>query len=222
MKDVLIACKMMEAEVEKALEATGSEAIVLWLDKELHNVPEKLREVLQETMDDAERTHAPDRILLAFGFCGNAVQGLRAGKYQLIMPRIDDCITMLIGSRRRKAELESGVGTMFLTQNWVGSDNDLVSVRNHLFEEYDEDEAEELFDMMYGHYGRIGVLDTKCYPLEPMLVKSQAMAEAMGFEHKIFDASNSYLVRLLTGPWGEEEFIVKEPGETIFGRDLRI
>ena len=222
MKDVVIACKMMEAEMEKALEATGSEAIVLWLDKELHNVPERLRDVLQETMDDAERTHHPDRILLAFGFCGNAVQGLRAGEYQLIIPRTDDCITMLLGSRQRKAALEAGVGTMFLTQNWIGSDNDLLSVRNRMFEEYDEDEAQEIFDMMYGHYSRIALLDTGCYPIEPMLEKSRAMAEALGFEHKVFDASNSYLCRLLTGPWGEADFIVKEPGETVLGRDLRI
>ena len=162
MKEVVIACKMMEAEMEKALEATGSQAIVLWLDKELHNVPERLRDVLQETMDDAERTHHPDRVLLAFGFCGNAAQGLRAGAYQLILPRTDDCITMLLGSRQRKAALEAGVGTMFLTQNWIGSDNDLLSVRNRMFEEYDEDEAQEIFDMMYGHYSRIALLDTKC------------------------------------------------------------
>ena len=96
MKEVFIVCKMMEAEARAALKSTGSTAEVIWMEKGLHSRPEKLREELQKTMDRAERDLAPERILLGYGFCGNAMAGLRAGNYELILPRIDDCITLFI------------------------------------------------------------------------------------------------------------------------------
>ena len=54
MKDVLIACKMMEMETRAALEQTGAAPEVIWMDKGLHNRPEDLREALQEALKTAE------------------------------------------------------------------------------------------------------------------------------------------------------------------------
>ena len=161
MKEVFIICKMMEAEARAALASTGSAAEVIWMEKGLHARPDHLREAMQETIDRAEREFAPDRILLGYGFCGNALAGLRAHECELVLPRIDDCITLFIGSRERKAELEGGVGTMFQTSDWSDTDESVLSQKSRLYEDYDEDEAEELFQMMFGHYGRIGVLDAK-------------------------------------------------------------
>ena len=222
MKKVLIACLMMEAEVKNALEVTGSDAEVIWMEKGLHNKPENLGSVLQETIRQTEKEKAPDVILLGYGFCGNAMAGLRADRCRLVLPRIDDCITLFIGSRERKIQLEGGVGTMFQTSNWADGDKSLLEMKKRLFEDYDEDDAEALWEMMYGHYGRIGVLDTHCYDLEPVLEKSRAEARALGFEHRVYDATTDYLKELLTGPWSEERFIVKDPGEVISLQDLRI
>ncbi len=220
MKEVLIACLMMEAETKNALEVTGSKAEVIWMEKGLHNRPEELRDALQKTIDQAERDLAPDRILLGYGFCGNAVQGLRARSCQLILPRIDDCITMFIGSRERKAALEGGVGIMFQTCNWADGDKNLRELHDKLYEDYDEDDADDLWEMMYGKYKRIGVLDTHCYDLEPVVAEARETAKALNFECMVIDASNDYLRELLSGPWSDERFIVKEPGEIISGPDL--
>lgn len=224
MKEVFIVCKMMEAEARAALAQVGSAAEVIWMEKGLHSRPELLREELQKAMDRAEAETAPGRILLGYGFCGNAMAGLHAGNYELVLPRIDDCITLFIGSRERKAALEGGVGTMFQTSNWAeDKDESLLDQKKRLFEDYDEDEAEYLFEMMFGHYGRIGVLDTHCYDLSPVVESSRAVAEALGFDHQVYDASNGFLVDLLSGgPFDERRFIVKAPGETITLKDLRI
>ena len=223
MKEVFICCLMMEKEARAALESTGSAAEPVWMEKALHVRPEVLRDELQKTLDRVERDFAPDRVLLGYGFCGNALAGLHAGNYELVIPRIDDCITLFIGSRERKAELEGGVGTMFQTSDWTDTDESVLSQKEHLYEDFDEDEAEELFQMMFGHYHRIGVLDTHCYDLEPVVERSRAVAEALGFEHCVFDASNQYLVDLLSGgPFDEKRFIVINPGEPIALRDLWI
>ena len=109
MKEVFICCLMMEKEARAALASAGSEAEVVWMEKALHVRPEKLREELQKTLDRVGREIAPDRVLLGYGFCGNALAGLCAGNFELVLPRIDDCITLFIGSRERKAALEGGV-----------------------------------------------------------------------------------------------------------------
>ena len=223
MKEVFICCLMMEKEARAALASAGSEAEVVWMEKALHVRPEKLREELQKTLDRVGREIAPDRVLLGYGFCGNALAGLCAGNFELVLPRIDDCITLFIGSRERKAALEGGVGTMFQTSDWTDTDESVLDQKNRMYEDFDEDEAEELFQMMFGHYHRIGVLDTHCYDLEPVVESSRAVAEALGFEHCVFDASNQFLVDLLSGgPFDEKRFIVKQPGEMILLRDLQI
>ena len=221
MKEVLIACRMLEAETRAALEQTGASPEVIWMDKGLHNRPEDLRDALQEALKAAEAEYHPDRVLLAFGFCGNAMDGVRAGDFELILPRIDDCIVMLIGSRKRKAELEGGVGTMFQTSDWTETkDKSLLSAKLRMIEKFGEDEGPEIFDMLYGNYHRIAVLDTHCFPLEPVVERTKAEAEALGFEHAVYDASNEYLRRLLTGPWEPGRFHIFPPGHTITSDEL--
>lgn len=222
MKDVFIVCRMMESEALAALRDTGKDPEVIWLEKRLHDRPETLRSALQEAMDKAEGEFAPERVLLGYGFCGNAMAGLRTGSYTLILPRIDDCVTLFIGSRERKAALEGGVGTLFQTSCWSDSDKTLLAQRDALLEQYDEEDALDIFEAMYGHYGRIGVLDTRCYPLEPVLEETRRIAAELGFEHRVYDASNEYLRTLLTGPWDEKRFVVKGPGEIVTLQDLRI
>ena len=200
MKKVLIACLMMELETKNALEVTGSDAEVIWMEKGLHNKPENLCVVLQKTIE----------------------RGLHADTCRLVLPRIDDCITMFIGSRERKARLENGKGIMFQTADWADGDKSIAEIRNSLYERFDEDEADELWEMMYGNYDRIGVLDTHCYDLAPVVAEAERAAEQLGFKCCVFDASNDYLKELLAGPWPEERFIVKEPGEVISLQDLRI
>ena len=213
---------MMEAETKDALAATGSDAEVIWMEKGLHNKPENLCVVLQKTIEQAEKDYAPDVILLGYGLCGNAMRGLHADTCRLVLPRIDDCLTMFIGSRERKARLENGKGIMFQTADWADGDKSIAEIRNSLYERFDEDEADELWEMMYGNYDRIGVLDTHCYDLAPVVEKTKKAAEFLGFDHQVYDATTDFLKELLLPPWPEERFIVKEPGEVISGQDLRV
>jgi len=219
---VIIACRMLEPELRAAMEAEGADFPIVWTEKGLHDTPKKLTEALNERLREVEREYAPKRVLLGFGFCGNALAGVTAGNFELILPRIDDCITMLIGSRELKERYSGGVGTLFLTQSWVDSEESVVSQREKLIEDYGEDVGMQLFNMMYAQYGRIAVLDTRCAELAPILAKTEPMAAELGFEHRVFDASNAYLRELLTGPWSAERFIVKAAGETIGERDLRV
>ncbi|MBC7293206.1 MAG: DUF1638 domain-containing protein, partial [Thermoleophilia bacterium] len=123
---VILACEMIEDEVRLALSSLPSAAQppVIWVESGLHDRPQRLRAVLQERLDSldegaaqglpvsvlsvrpgrgpaAERremvTVGPvEEVLLALGFCGKALQGLRAQHLRLVFPRVDDCISLLL------------------------------------------------------------------------------------------------------------------------------
>ena len=66
------------------------------LDFGLHLTPEKLRDKLQEKIDTA--SVEADTIILGYGLCAMAVVGLKATKCTLVVPRVDDCIAIFLGS----------------------------------------------------------------------------------------------------------------------------
>jgi len=91
----------------------------------LHLRPEKLKEILQQAID--KLTGDADTIIVGYGLCSMAVIGLRAAKSTLVVPRIDDCIAMLLGSQKNyKAQLAINPGTYFLSKGWIESGINLV------------------------------------------------------------------------------------------------
>ena len=82
----------------------GCDYPVLWLESGLHNWPDKLQNRIQELLDQCQ---SYDTVLLAMSFCGNSVAGLETRDFQLVIPRSDDCITLLLGSLTRRQEAKA-------------------------------------------------------------------------------------------------------------------
>ena len=221
MNTFIIACETLKDELNKAVEETGCEYPVLYIESGLHDVPKKLNKVLQETIDKGEEQGA-DRLLFVMGFCGNATQGIKPKTSTLIIPRVDDCITLLLGSQKRRKELQESGGTYFMTKGWVDGERNILSMRQYMMERYGEDAGEEIFNMMFGNYSRIGLLDTGAYDMEPVTEEVKKAAEAIGFRWEIFRASVDYIKETLTGPWPDERYLTVLPGSEVEGKDLWI
>ena len=100
MDTVLISCGTLEDEVRKVLAATPKPPRLIFTAAALHDKPtNQMREVLQQELNAL----GPEvcRVLFGYGLCGTAVQGLVTGNFTLIIPRVDDCIPLLLGSRER-------------------------------------------------------------------------------------------------------------------------
>ena len=97
MNTAVIGCRTIEKELTAAMEQTRLTYPIYWLEAGPHNVPQQLHQALQEQID---RCGDRERVLLAMGFCGNAVCGLRSGPGELVIPRVDDCISLLLGVTR--------------------------------------------------------------------------------------------------------------------------
>jgi hypothetical protein len=92
MRELVIACSMLEDEVQEAMRQTGRELPILWMDRGLHEHPERLREELRSRIDSADDA---DVIMLTFALCGNALAGIGSQRAKLVLPKFDDCIHIL-------------------------------------------------------------------------------------------------------------------------------
>ncbi len=218
-KTVVIACRTIEEELGAAMARTGTADLpVRWLESGLHNTPNKLTDRLQEEIDAADA----DRVLLGLAFCGNSLAGIRAKSCEVIVPRADDCISVLLGSVARRAELNRTLAAFYLTQGWLrGERNVLVEYRKTV-EEYGEETAEELMEMIYGNYRTLCVLDCGIADASAVARETAPMAEALHLQQRTVPATLQWLEDLLTGPWDENRFLRLSPGGQIRSSDLTL
>lgn len=107
MKTVILCCASLEKEVRLAMARKEISYPLHILTDNNHDVPNRLREAIQRELDGIQDA---DRVLMAFGTCGGAMVGLRTGNFQLILPRVDDCLSLLMGSmEQRYAALRGGL-----------------------------------------------------------------------------------------------------------------
>lgn len=203
---------MLRDELEQAVRETGCDYPVTWLDAGLHNYPVKLRRDLQAALD---RVEGYQRVLMAYGFCGNSIADIRAGDFEVIIPKADDCLTILLGSRERRLEMSKGNGTYFLTRSWLHGERNIRVEYQYSVEKYGEEHGREIFGMMFGHYRQLALLDDGCYPIREVEGETQETADLLGLPWRTVPASNQRLRDLLTGPWPEEWFLHLKPGEAL-------
>ena len=105
-REVIVACKALTQEIDYVQDKLGTSIPVIWVDRGLHNVPSKLNEAVQETLDALEDV---DRVLLGYANCGNAIKGVQARDFEIIIPKVDDCISILFNSQKaaRKAKMDA-------------------------------------------------------------------------------------------------------------------
>ncbi|HZK24655.1 MAG TPA: DUF1638 domain-containing protein [Oscillospiraceae bacterium] len=216
MKSIVITCATIRKEIDQAISKTGFTSPVLYLEAGLHNYPKKLHLALQELLN---RVANVDQVLLVMGYCGNAVLDLEARDYRLLIPRADDCLTMLLGSQKRRLEVQNEKQTYFFSPGWLDHfedlEKDMVQGRARMEQRYGKEKARKLFREMFKHYRRAGLIDTGTFELDELLVKAQQRAAEMELDCEVIPGTMSYLEKFLAGPWEKKDFIILQPGEKV-------
>lgn len=205
MSTIIIACKTMENELRAAMERVDCPYPVLWLEQGLHNWPDRLRREIQRLLDGCTDC---DRVLLAMSLCGNAAAGLEIRDFSLIIPRCDDCITLMLGSPERRREWPD---TYFLTRGWLESDLSLWAEYEKAVEKYGKKRGKRIFSTMLRHYQRLALVDTGGFDSDALFPTVTRMAQELELEPIRLDGTLDYLTALLTGPWPEEKFLTVPP-----------
>jgi hypothetical protein len=200
----------------------------------LHDDPPNLRTILQGEIDAVGAPY--DAIVLAYGLCGGATAGLRAGAIPLVVPRAHDCITLFLGSRDRYTEEFTGhPGTYWYVQDYlertddggafggVGavSDAEARATYEAYVAKYGEDNAAYLMETLgawRSHYDRaafvdMGVAGGRAAAAAEERARDDAERRGWAFEKL---AGELILVkRLIDADWNPGDYLVLQPGERL-------
>ncbi|WP_455543991.1 DUF1638 domain-containing protein [Intestinibacter sp.] len=205
MKTAILACKTLRHEIEKVCELHNIDYPIYWIESGLHNYPEKLHNCLQEEVNKLQDF---DRVIMTFGLCGNALLGIKSNNVELIIPKVDDCISLMLGSVDERRKYGGKNGMYFLTKGWIEGERNLWVEYQYTIEKYGEETGKQIFNMMMNHYKSLGIIDTKCYDLDEIMPLCREIADTLELELKILDYPVGYIQDLLTGPWDDDRFVV--------------
>ncbi|MHB1043202.1 MAG: DUF1638 domain-containing protein [Eubacteriales bacterium] len=219
MKIKIIACIAVKTELEDAArelrmtEGQRKDIEITFLRYDLHNYPSDLRAALQA---EIEQTTGADVIVLGYGFCGNALLGLRAVHCPLVLPRVEDCWGLLMGSQKARRQ---GVkpGTYYLTGSWIDHGTDPLKDYRAMVHRYGEKKAMLVTRTVLRNYSNLALVDTGCYRVEEYLPYAREVADFANFKMTVIPGSKEYFQALVAGRWSEEphRFLILTPGDEV-------
>ncbi len=210
----IIACETIDDEIHKVNRRGFA---CRFLEHGLHRTPDLLRERLQQEISQVKEGEV---ILLGYGLCSNGVVGLRSPDKWLIIPRVDDCIGLLLGSRKAYLEhFRNEPGTYYLTKGWIDHGKTPYSSYRENLEKYDPETALWIAKELLKNYTRVALIDTGAYDLNGCRSHAEEMAAFFGLRLEVVAGTIQLLHDLVRGRWGKD-FLVIEPGcevtETMF------
>ncbi|GAB6062767.1 DUF1638 domain-containing protein [Deferrisoma palaeochoriense] len=137
-----------------------------------------------------------------------------------MIPRVDDCIALFLGSAGAYRRLrEEDLGTYFVTRGWIEAGLGPFEEARRWAERWGDERAEGLVRTMLRHYRRLVFVATPGADLSPHREKAREWAARYGLTYGEVRGDPGLLRRLVRGPWGEE-FLVVEPGGEVRLEDL--
>jgi len=212
----LIACA---AVIEEMLPFVPSRMSHEVLDFGLHTNPKSLKRALQNAIDSS----APEieTVLLGYGLCSQAVVGLRSGSRTLVIPRVDDCIAIFLGSAvEYRKQCRSVPGTYYLTKGWIEFGDTPFSEYDILVKRYGGQIAQRIIDQILRNYTRLAFISTGNNELEHYRERARSMAERFGLRYEELKGSDTIIKKMVYGLW-DDKFITIPPGKTVSFFDFR-
>ncbi len=227
MKYKLIACNVFLRELRQVLGESPHQVEAEFLELGEHATPGRLREKLQAGIRAAGEAGF-DAVLLGYGLCGRATDGLTATGVPLVLPRSHDCCGVLLGSRLRfEEEFADMPSTPFSSVGFVEhgryyfSDGEMLFGDGYeaLVEQYGEDNARYIYEAMHprldGVLPEVVFIEIPEIPAEAALRQCRERAEQEGRPVRKLTGSLRLLRMLVNGEWPADEFLVVPLGGKI-------
>ena len=227
MKFVVIACRVFSPELEILRRQSRDELVFEYLPLRAHDEPDTLRAEIQALILRYAGTDDADAIILAYGLCGNATAGLRAGELPLYIPRAHDCSQILLGGHAaHKLYFGDMPSRGWTSRGYLQEEGDPFRTgdsshsweMDELVRQYGEENAAYIWETMHSSDSSddpvLYFLDIPETTDSGILERARERAAERRKELRIIPATLELLARLLGGRGGEEILRV-EPGETI-------
>jgi hypothetical protein len=198
-------------------------ASIVFLDYGLHLTPGKLRSAIQAQLDARAESHL---VLIGYGLCGNGLVGLQSRRHTLIIPRVDDCISLFLGSRAAYLrEFRADPATYYLTPGWLECGGEPRTDFGRCLEKYGPEKAALICDALYARYRRACFVAASAEDLgryrERALEVAAFCSERWGWQYEERAGSDELIRRLIQAgaefdrsgaPAGICDFVTVAPG----------
>jgi hypothetical protein len=205
----VIACATVMEEIQPLMSPGMNGEI---LDFGLHVDPASLKISLQKAINNVPA--GTREIILGYGLCSQAVVGLKSESCTMIVPRVDDCIAVFLGSKASYiAEHYKAPGTYYLTKGWIKTATTPFDDYDRIVVKYGERTARRIMQQMLKNYTRLAFINTGT-GLEEYHALAQATAKRFGLTYEEISGDNRLIKKLLFGP-RDDELLVVQPGRAI-------
>lgn len=203
------------------------------LEQALHDDPPASRLNRLQAQIDSTSAEKYQALVLIYGLCNLALEGLQARDLPIAVPRAHDCITLYLGSRQRyDAEFSATPGTFYYSEDYmerqaqVGTNGRRVTmgVVSSYDQDYDyfvakfgEDNAHYLMEVLgqwHQHYKRAAYIETGLGQSDTYQQQAARDAQQYGWRYERLQGDPALIRRLLAGEW-DDDFLVLQPGERI-------
>lgn len=207
----IIACQTVGEELQSLLPA---DIALTQLEFNLHRTPENLHIAIQKEID-ATADHF-DTILLGYGLCANAVIGLQSRRFQLVIPKVDDCIALFLGSQEEYIrQLKYAPGTYYLTKGWIECGDDPYTEYCAMRGKYGHDKAYRVTRRYIANYTRLALINTGNYHAEAYRKYARMVADYFNLTYEEIPGSNALLQKMIKGQWDQDFVLVTPEAEVL-------
>ena len=143
--------------------------------------PTNMRERIVEEVN--KLNGKADVVFLGYGFC-QSLKGIEEDcSLPVILPQVDDCISLLMGPERYAEEVKKEVGTWFMTPGWAEIGAEMVIKELHLDRvvKYGRDPM-QMARRVFQHYRRGLLIDTNVGDKEKTLASAQNFCRDFNLE----------------------------------------
>lgn len=239
MKNIAIVCDVMKNDFQKIVKSKDINNLdFIFMEQQLHNTPDIMREKLQEEINKIDGSY--EKIILGYGLCSNGIAGLVSDNHEIIIPKVDDCISLFLGSKERYLEeFKKDPGTYYFCKGWIEFGGDpyrgyllWTGKENKIPKEwlrgkeiygsrkYDEATARLLIAELLKNYTRIVLINNN--DIEE--IHREYISHMIAFLNEVLDrqiileeieGSFKYIEKLINYSWDQKNFLRIKPGEKI-------
>jgi hypothetical protein len=212
---ILIACEVVAKEMGCRV---PKNLPLLVLDPALHVHPDRLRKAIQDVIDQEERQYGT--LLLGYGLCSRAVEGLLSNHATMIMPRVDDCIGVFLGSKAAHVDqIRKEPGSFFLSKGWIDAGSTPFEEYAYMVKRFGQKRADRLISELLHNYTRLAFIETDCGK-DASVYRAYAREKAsrFGLKYEEITGVASLFDRLMKAEIRNgacNEFLVVPPGNEI-------
>jgi hypothetical protein len=216
-KTKIVACATVIEEIQPLMPRDMAYEV---LDFGLHLNPSNLKKILQLAIDNQDGKF--NTIILGYGLCSMAVVGLQTRNCTVIIPRVDDCIAIFLGSKTAYNEqARKEPGTYYLTKGWIEVGDTPFAEHERLVEQYGKERADHIMGIILKHYTRLAYIDTGHKGQDGYREYAWNTARKFNLRFEEITGSDTLIRKLLFGPW-DDEILVAPPDHTISFFDFKV